>query len=200
MPASVSSLGRRGSVLAAGALALLLAGCSMGNLFGGGPQPGAAVQQFATATPTAAELQSGASSALPAIATECPPIKVRPGGQALFSYGGQVGNAQAVRYQAVIDEVSRNCVVSNGVITVRMGAAGRLLLGPQAGSTTSAELPVRFAVERDGMAVFTQRYVLPVALAGGAQSGEWVKVVENVAIPYVGGEDITIWVGFDSAR
>ena len=200
MRALVSSGARVGSMIGATALAVLLGGCSMGNLFGGGPQPGAGVEQFATASPTQAQIQDGASSALPAIATECPPIKVRPGGQALFSYAGQAGNAQSVRYQAVIDEVSRNCVVSSGVITVRMGAAGRLLRGPQAGNTSSAELPVRFAVERDGIAVFTQRYNLPVALAGGTQSGDWVKVVENVAIPYVGGEDITIWVGFDSAR
>ena len=37
-----------------------------------------------------------------------------------------------------------------------------------------------------------------VFIAGLSLSGEFVKVVENVAIPYTGGENITIWVGFDS--
>jgi hypothetical protein len=31
-----------------------------------------------------------------------------------------------------------------------------------------------------------------------AQTTEFVKVVENVTIPYLGGESITIWVGFDT--
>ena len=30
------------------------------------------------------------------------------------------------------------------------------------------------------------------------QSEEFVKVVENVGIPYLGGERIVIWVGFDT--
>ena len=38
----------------------------------------------------------------------------------------------------------------------------------------------------------------PVPIPPPAQSAEFVKVVENVAIPYLGGESITIWVGFDT--
>ena len=53
-----------------------------------------------------------------------------------------------LQYQAVIDKQSRNCVVSNGLITVKMGVVGRLMLGP-AGNQTSVDLPLRFAVERD---------------------------------------------------
>jgi hypothetical protein len=60
-------------------------------------------------------------------------------------------------------------------------------------------VPVRFAVERDGVAVFSELYTLPVSIQGSEQSGEFVKVVENVAIPYLGNEDITIWVGFDNS-
>ncbi len=53
------------------------------------------------------------------------------GGEALFYYGkGKVGNARDLNYQAVIDKQSRNCVVSNGLITVKMGVVGRVLLGP----------------------------------------------------------------------
>ena len=95
----------------------------------------------------------------------------------------------------MIDKQSRNCVVSNGKITIKMGVVGRVLLGP-AGNLDSAELPVRFAVERDGTALFSELYQVPVTLAG-AQTADFVKVVENVEIPYIGGEQITIWVGFD---
>lgn len=176
-------------------LAITLAGCSMGSMFGGGTKTSANLQN-ATAAPAA--VAQAQTNALPAIATECPPIKVRVGGEAMFSYGGgRTGDAKSLQYQGVIDEVTRNCVVSNGLITVNMGASGRVLLGP-AGKQTSVNAPIRFAVERDGQAVFSEKYTIPVALTPPAQTADFVKVVENVAIPYLGGETITIWVGFDT--
>jgi hypothetical protein len=183
-------------LVAAGAVAVLLSACSMGNMFGGGSSGQTAQLQNASASP--AEISAASTNALPAIATECPEIRIRPGSEALYYYGrGKVGDPRSLNYQAVIDQQSRNCVVSNGLITVRMGVVGRLLLGP-AGDQQKVDLPIRFAVERDGVAVFSERYELPVAITPPAQSSEFVKVVENVAIPYLGGEQITIWVGFDS--
>ena len=180
---------------AAGALALLLAGCSMGSMFGGGTAANANLQN-ATATPQA--VAQAQTSVLPVIATECPPIKVRGGGEAMYYYGnGRVGDPKALQYQGVIDETSRNCVVSNGQITVNMGVTGRVLLGP-AGTQSTVNAPIRFAVERDGQAIFSEKYTLPVALTPPNQTSEFVKVVENVTIPYLGGESITIWVGFDT--
>jgi hypothetical protein len=183
--------------LALAASAAVLAGCSMGSMFGsGGGTAANANLQNATATPQA--VAQAQTSALPVIATECPPIKVRVGGEAMFYYGGgRVGDPKALQYQGVIDETSRNCVVSNGQITVNMGVTGRVLLGP-AGNQSSVNAPIRFAVERDGQAIFSEKYTLPVAITPPAQMSEFVKVVENVTIPYLGGEDITIWVGFDT--
>jgi hypothetical protein len=181
---------------AVAATALLLAGCSMGSMFGSaGPAPASSAQ---TANPTPQELSAAATAALPAIATECPPIKVRPGGEALFFYGkGKVGDPHALNYQAVLDKQSRNCVASNGLITVKMGVVGRVLLGPS-GSQAKVDVPIRFAVERDGVAMYSEKYEIPTTINPSTNSGEFVKVVENVAIPYTGGENITIWVGFDS--
>jgi len=180
----------------AGLVALSLAGCSMGGLMGGGNA--AQQQQLQNATATPAAVAAAQTNALPAIATECPPIRVRAGSEAMFYYGGgRVGDPKSLQYQGVIDETSRNCVVSNGLITVNMGVVGRVLLGPQ-GNQSSVNAPIRFAVERDGQAVFSEKYTVPVALTPPARSAEFVKVVENVAIPYLGGETITIWVGFDT--
>ncbi|WP_297103904.1 hypothetical protein [uncultured Devosia sp.] len=176
-------------------LAVLLAGCSMGSMFGGGTSTNANLQN-ATATPQA--VAQAQTNALPVIATECPPIKVRLGGEAMYYYGGgRVGDPKALQYQGVIDETSRNCVVSNGQITVNMGVTGRVLLGP-AGSQSTVNAPIRFAVERDGQAIFSEKYTLAVPIVPPSQTAEFVKVVENVTIPYLGGETITIWVGFDT--
>ena len=181
---------------AVAATALLLSACSMGNMFGSaGPSPTSSAQ---TANPTAQELSAAATNALPAIATECPPIKVRPGGEALFYYGkGKPGDPHSLNYQAVLDKQSRNCVASNGLITVKMGVVGRVLIGP-AGTQAKVDVPIRFVVERDGVAMYSEKYEIPTPINPSSQSGEFVKVVENVAIPYTGGENITIWVGFDS--
>ena len=174
--------------------AAILSACSMGGIT---PAPSAQSQALQTAAVTPDEI-AAQSPALPAIATECPPIKVRPGAEALYFYGrGQVGNPKDLQYQAVIDKQSRNCVVSNGLITVKMGVVGRFMLGPS-GDQTSVELPLRFAVERDESPLFSEKYEIPVQLAGGTQASDFVKVVENVQIPYVTGDNITIWVGFDS--
>jgi hypothetical protein len=178
---------------------LMLSACSMGGLFGGGT-PSAQTQQLATAAASPDQIAAEGAAALPAIATECPPIKVRPGAEAVFYYGnGKLGNPSDLQYQAVIDKQSRNCVVSNGLITVKMGVVGRLMLGP-AGAQTSVTLPVRFAVERDTTPIFSELYQLPVTIAPSSQASDFVKVVENVQIPYVAGDDITIWVGFDSSK
>ena len=178
------------------AMAGVVSACSMGNMFGSGSQGDTAALQNASASQT--EIAQASVNALPAIATECPPIKVRPGGEALFSYaGGAVGNAQQLRFQAVIDKQSRNCIVSNGKISVKMGVVGRLLLGPK-GDINSTNLPLRFAIERDGVPLFSEKYDIPVSITPPNQSEEFVKVIENVDIPYLGGEQITIWVGFDS--
>ncbi|HEV7718945.1 MAG TPA: hypothetical protein VGO70_08225 [Arsenicitalea sp.] len=188
------AVARHGRFAGIGALALLLSGCGMGGMFGGGSTPDG---QFANASASQAEIAKAAPNALPAIATECPPIKVRPGGENMFYYGsGKVGNPEDLHYQVDIENQTRNCVVSNGLITVKMGMAGRVLLGP-AGKETVVKVPVRFAVERNGSAVFSEKYVVPVTITPPGQSQEFVKAVENVAIPYLGGEDITIWVGFD---
>jgi hypothetical protein len=181
-----------GRLAAVGAAALLMSACSMGNMFSGA----SSTAQYANASATQAEI--AAIDPLPAIATECPEIRVRPGSEAIFRYAGQAGNPRDLAWQGIIDNQSRNCVVSNGLITVRMGVVGRVLLGPK-GSQQQVDVPVRFDVERDNVSVFTERYSLPVSITSTNQSGDFVKVVENVAIPYVGGEQIVIWVGFDPA-
>ena len=187
--------GRAARFAAVGVVALGVSACSMGSMFAPASTDTSTLQN---ANPTQQELTTASTGALPAIATECPPIKVKLGAEALFYYGkGKVGNARDLNYQAVIDKQSRNCVVSNGLITVKMGVVGRLLLGP-AGNQTSIDLPIRFSVERDDVPMFSEIYQIPVALTPPAQSAEFVKVVENVAIPYTGGENIVIYVGFES--
>lgn len=172
----------------------------MGSMFGSGTSPATtgSTGALANASTPQEEIDMNALATAPAIATECPPIKVRNGGEAIYSYtNNKIGDARSLEFQAVIDKQSRTCTASNGLITVDMGVVGRVLLGP-AGANKDYTIPVRFAVERDDLAVFSEKYDLPVSIGNGEQSAEFVKVVDNVAIPFVGGENIIIWVGFDT--
>jgi len=179
------------------ALAAGLSACSMGPMFGNGPDTSL---QNANQSASPAQIAQGEANALPAIATECPPIKVTPGAEALYYYGGgRAGTPQDLHYQAELEKETRNCVVSNGLITVKMGAVGRVLLGP-AGKETSVKVPLRFTVQRNDVNVFSEKYDIPVQITPPAQSAEFVKVVDNVAIPYLGGENIVIYVGFDGGK
>lgn len=179
-------------LLGATALAVSLSACSMGSMFGNNNDA-----QFAGATASQAQVAQGATLAIPAIATECPPIRIRDGaGTHRVFAGNRTSDPQALRHQGVIDRISRNCTVANGLITVQMGAVGRVILGPQ-GQAGNVNVPLRFAVERDGLAVFSQRYDVAVS-ASPSTPNEFSHTVSNIAVPYVGGEAITIWVGFDS--
>lgn len=189
-----SRSGRALRFVAAAAAALAISACSMGNMFGMGSGGNNAAIANASASPS--EVAAASTNALPAIATECPPIKVLEGAETYARYNGSGKDPRRLLYQAVIEKQSRNCVVSNGLITVKMGVVGRLLLGP-AGTEKSVTVPLRFAVERDHVAMFSEKYSIPVTITPPDQSAEFVKVVENVQIPYLGGEDIVIWVGFD---
>jgi hypothetical protein len=194
-PIAAAGAGLRVGFVAVAALAL--SGCAM-DMFGGGD--GLSQQVAANANQTPAQIAQGQANALPAIATECPEIKITPGAEALFYYGGgRTGDPAALHYQVEFEKETRNCIVSNGLITVKMGVVGRVLLGP-AGKETSVNVPLRFSVERNGTPVFGEKYSIPVSISPPAQSAEFVKVVDNVAIPYLGGEDIVIWVGFDSGK
>jgi len=68
-----------GRLVAVATLGAMLSACSMGGMFGGGgstPSANTQALQNATASP---DQIAAMSPALPAIATECPEIKVKPG-------------------------------------------------------------------------------------------------------------------------
>lgn len=173
-------------------MAVVLSGCTMGSIFGGSDDA-----NYANVTPSQAQIAQAASVAAPAIASDCPVIRIRPGADTYRSYAeNRITDPSALRYQAVIDTVSRDCVAASGQVRLTMDAAGRIIPGPF-GSGTATTVPVRFSVHRDGLIVFSERYDVPVQ-AGTSSTRQFSYSVDNVAIPFVGGETITLWVGFDN--
>lgn len=183
-----------GSFALATGLMMFLSGCAGLSFFQFGSE---ADQSLAQSQAPQTEIeQATPTNALPVLATECPVVKIRQNAESYQLFADNNRTDSGLQYQAVLTEHSRNCLVSDGQIAVKIGMVGRLLTGPSGGPAT-VSVPLRVAVERDGLAVFSEKYVLPVTIQEGEQSQDFIKVVDRVSIPYIGGEDITIWVGFD---
>jgi hypothetical protein len=81
----------------------------------------------------------------------CPSVAIRPGASTyqVAAPGKQpIGND--LRYQATITRTARDCNITAGQITVRIGIQGRVIAGPS-GAPATVEVPLRVAVVQEGV-------------------------------------------------
>ncbi len=154
---------------------------------------------FNTATPGPAPAAAGA----PERPLQCPSVDVLDGTASYRTYAGTEQTNEAVRYQFSMGEVARECTHSGKDVLLKVGVAGRVLLGP-AGSPGSFTVPVRIAVRRDGdgKAVATKLYDVPATIAAGEDATSFQIVSDPIAVPFVtsnADDDYTVLVGFDAA-
>jgi len=132
---------------------------------------------------------------------KCPEILVLDGGAADRVY---VNNAaeqtnSTVRYQFRVDDVARDCVADGNQISMKVGVAGRVLLGP-AGSPGTFAAPIRLVVvrETDQAAIITKLYQVPGSVPTGETGGMFTLVTDPISVPATSVlNDYTIKVGFD---
>ena len=81
---------------------------------------------------------------------ECPDVAVRQGASTLaISTAGTESSPMSTRYQVTIGQTARECAALGGVMTMKVGVQGRVLLGP-AGGPGRVDVPLRFAVVEEG--------------------------------------------------
>jgi hypothetical protein len=84
---------------------------------------------------------------------ECPGIKVRSGA-ATMMIGNKPGEGEPsaldLRYQVTIIRTARECQVTAGVMTMKVGIEGRVITGP-AGGPGTVDVPLRLAVVQEGI-------------------------------------------------
>jgi hypothetical protein len=147
---------------------------------------------------------SGGSSTLLSSSPDlsCPNIEYRQGA-ATFSVKGQGSNdssAMGLRYQASLSRTARECIASQDSLTIKVGVEGRIVLGP-AGSPGTVNLPVRYALVREGLhpkTLWTRMYTVPVTV--DQQNFTWMHVEEEMTVPRPPAEELdayVIYVGFD---
>jgi hypothetical protein len=159
------------------------------SLFGGKSEP-------ADGTPSAPEAgQEGGG-------LTCPDVKIRAGAS---TYAVAAPGKQAVgsdlRYQATITRTARDCNLSGGQITARIGIQGRVIAGP-AGAPASVEIPLRVAVVQGGVneKTITTTVVRTTVSMGEGLSVPFSVVAEDIVYPAVSADindSYIFYIGFD---
>lgn len=130
---------------------------------------------------------------------DCPTIEVQDGTASVRTYAGEQTNNN-VRYGYSLGDIARECSKSGDKLILKVGAEGRVLLGP-AGSPGTFTVPIRVAVRNDATqkVLFSQLSRVSSSVPPGGTEGAFSYVSELFTVPFVAhpDEDYTILVGFD---
>jgi len=137
---------------------------------------------------------------------DCPTVELRTGAATLL-VGGKPGegppSALDVRYQGSITRTARECHVSGGTMTVKVGIEGRVITGP-AGAPGVVEVPLRIAVVREGpqpKTIVSRFGRETVNLQNAVDRATFTHIDPDVSfavpLPSYQIRDYVIYVGFD---
>ena len=130
----------------------------------------------------------------------CPTISLLPGTESTRVMApGATGN-QGLRYQYSLQTVGRECTISGDRVSIRVGADGRVLLGP-AGAAGRFDVPIRVAVfsESQGKPVESKLFRMGVSVPSGQASVPFQFVSDSVVVRIPPGRtgEYSIKVGID---
>jgi hypothetical protein len=134
---------------------------------------------------------------------DCPGVDVRAGASTLsVTVPGQDAGPMSTRYQATIGHTARECAALGGMMTMKVGVQGRVLLGP-AGGPGQLDVPLRMAVVREGAepkTIWSKLYRFPVAIPPGQTAVPFVHIEQDVTFPLPRSAELeayVVYVGFD---
>ena len=191
-------------------LATALAGCST-DMFGSHSAPstgsssslsgfGDKVGDFFRGQP-----QKTAADAPSDTAIDCPSVEIRQGAST-YSLNASEGDQSALslRMQATFGQTARECHVNAGMLTIKVGVQGRVILGP-AGAVGDVTVPLRYALVQEGIqpkTIWTKFYQVPVNVPAGLSNVPFTHIQEEMIVPLPKPAELqayVIYVGFDPA-
>ena len=110
--------------------------------------------------------------------------------------------AQDLRYQLTFTQTARQCAIVGASLRMRVGVQGRVIAGP-AGVPTQVDVPVRYAVVREGVTprtITTKFRRFPVAVSPGATNVVFTDIEEDLSFPIPSPAELeayVVYVGFD---
>ena len=135
---------------------------------------------------------------------DCPSVSVRSGASTLTS--SAVPNDEAatnLRYQVGISTTARECrLVAPGVVAVKVGIQGRVILGPQ-GSPGPIDVPIRYAVVFDGVpqrTITTKFERIAVTVPPEDSNVLFSHIVDGLEFPMPKAAELpsyVVYIGFD---
>jgi hypothetical protein len=135
----------------------------------------------------------------------CPAVDVRQGASTLtIPPPGPDGGALTLRYQGTIGPMARECKLGGGIMRMKVGVQGRILLGP-AGGPGKLDVPLRYAVVQEGpepKTIVTKFYKLPVTIPDAQPTVPFTHIDQDISFPMppgLGIESYVVYVGFDAA-
>jgi hypothetical protein len=136
---------------------------------------------------------------------DCPGVDIRQGASTLaVTAPGSEAGPMTTRYQVSIAQTARECAALGGVMTMKVGVEGRVLLGP-AGGPGQLDIPLRMAVVQEGPSpktIVSKFYKLAVTVPAGQPSVPFVHVEQDLTFPMPRPKDFeayVVYVGFDPA-
>jgi hypothetical protein len=132
----------------------------------------------------------------------CPDIVILDGTADYRVYGTGEQTNTNLRYQFSINDVARDCKINGNQIDLKVGVAGKLLLGP-VGGPGIFPAPIRVAVvrESDQEPIVSKLYQVTVEVSPGKLETPFTLVTDQLDVPYTHANsqhDYTIKVGFDA--
>src|SRR5216683_4745251 len=195
--------GRRAAALIASAA--LVSGCSSASSvvdsYETTPSWGTRISSFfSRATPGVSQPSSPTPSA-PEV--ECPGVDIRAGASTLnIAVRPDQATAGDLRYQLSFGQTARECRLQDGVMSIKVGVQGRILLGPF-GAPGPVDVPLRYAVVREGLEpklIATKFKWIRATIAPGKTHVQFVDIEGGLSFPLPSSAELAayvVYVGFD---
>ena len=134
-----------------------------------------------------------------AAANGCPPLQVEGGQRYVTFYeGNRVGDTSSVINRGEITKTARECQAGTGMVRVKYGVAGRVLLGPK-GKPGTITLPITMQVlDKAKNKVKAEPFTVTVTITKENPLSDFF--VRDVTIPVKDGtlpQDYTISIAFE---
>jgi hypothetical protein len=140
---------------------------------------------------------------------DCPGVEVRTGAATLM-IGSKPGQAEEptaldLRYQGTIIRTARECHISAGTMTMKVGIEGRIITGP-AGGPGTVDVPLRIAVVQEGPSpktIVSKFARIQVTVNSAEDRVSFTHVDPDIAFPMptplANIDSYVVYVGFDAA-
>lgn len=204
---SAARIGHRLALAALLASAVVLGGCGMSSMtsgfFGSGSSaPPAGTSAVSEEALLAAAKDETGTVDISGAANACPPFLIASADQSVTQYEpGRENDALGVVNRGELTKTARECNVQAGVISIRYGFSGRVLLGPR-GVPGPVSLPVAvYLTDQTRQKIQGESLMVDVSVSADRPVGYFSSVRTVTFVVPEGGRaaDYKLFVGFEKS-